>query len=334
MTIERIRWGILSTADIGKAEVIPAIQHSRNGVVTAVASRDGDRAKNFAVELKIPKAYSTYEELLQDEDVDALYIPLPNSLHKGWTIKALDAGKHVLCEKPLALNAVECMDMDSAAKYNHRKLMEAFMYRFHPRMEKAFEMVQGGLIGDISLLDASFNFHLRTMANIRMWPELGGGALMDVGCYCVNSIRTAVGREPVGVIAHAVWIDTGVDDQLVGVLDFGDGIQAHFDCGFITQHREYFIINGSKGWLEIPHPYLPGMGNVDILLHKGQNEFETITVEGTNEYQCMVEHFSDCILNNKEVRYPVNEAAKNMRVIEALLKSARHNSQYTLIERG
>lgn len=334
MSKDKIRWGILSTANIGKIAVIPAIQHSRNGEVTAVASRQHDIASEFAGGLGIPKAYGSYEELLRDPEVDALYIPLPNSMHKEWTVKALNAGKHVLCEKPLALNAAECMEMDAAAKANERKLMEAFMYRFHPRMETAIDMVQNGEIGELSLLDSSFNFQLRTMTNIRRNPELGGGALMDVGCYCVNSIRTLLGRQPVGVTARAVWIDTGVDDQLSGILDFGNGVQAHFDCGFVTPRREHLIAGGSTGWMELPHAFLPGTNDVDILLSKASDGDKVISIEGADEYQRMVEHFSDCILNNSEVRYPVTEAADNMRVIEALLRSARNNSQYTLVERG
>ena len=192
---EPLRWGVLSTANIGRAAVNPALQASRNGVLSAVASRDADRANAFAREHGIPRAYGSYEDLIDDPDIDALYIPLPNSLHRDWVIHAVRAGKHVLCEKPLALNAADCFEMAAAAEEAGGKLMEAFMYRFHPRIERVVDMIRDGHIGEIGAVRSTFTFRLRSPDNIRLDPSLGGGSLLDAGCYCVNVSRTIVGEE-------------------------------------------------------------------------------------------------------------------------------------------
>ncbi|MCG6958224.1 MAG: Gfo/Idh/MocA family oxidoreductase, partial [Gemmatimonadetes bacterium] len=210
MTDRKLRWGVMSTANIGRAAVNPAIQASTNGVLTVIASRDEARARAFAERASIPRWHGSYEALVDDPEVDALYIALPNSLHREWTIRAAEAGKHVLCEKPLALDAGECREMQAAADAHGVKLMEAFMYRFHPRTGKVLEMVRSGALGDLRTLRSAFTFRLTRPGNIRMDPDLGGGALMDVGCYCVNVSRTVVGGEPVAAQARAHWAASGV----------------------------------------------------------------------------------------------------------------------------
>lgn len=318
-----VRWGVLSTANIGRAAVIPAIQQSGNGDVVAVASRDLQTAADFAQALNIPQAYGDYQALLEDDAIDAVYIPLPNSLHREWVIKAAAAGKHILCEKPLALTAAECAEMAVAARQHGVKLMEAFMYRFHPRTERVLTMVQSGALGDVHQIHAAFTFRLTHRENIRFRPELGGGALMDVGCYCVNVARTLAGREPVSVQARAHWGETGVDDRLAGTLQFADGLIAQFDCALTMARRESYLVAGTERFLEVPNAFLPGTADVEIIERDGRGQPVIHTVDGADEYQLMVEHFADCVLHDRPLRYDVAEAAANMRTIEALYRSAR-----------
>lgn len=332
MSERRIRWGVLSTANIGRAAVNPAIQASSNGELVAVASRDGQRAKSFAAEHGIPQSFGSYEALLERDDLDAVYIPLPNSLHREWAIRAAEAGKHVLCEKPLALDAAECAEMEAAARDHGVKLMEAFMYRFHPRTERVIELVRGGRIGDLGAVRSAFTFRLRSSENIRLDPDLGGGALMDVGCYCVNVSRTIVGEEPVSVQATASWTDRGVDEALAGMMRFAGGAVAHFDCALTLERSESYEVAGTEGQLSVPAAFLPGVGDVDIHEVRGREGASTERVQGADEYQRMVEHFADCVLSDREPRYPASEAAANMRVIAALYASARTGGAPVAVE--
>ena len=223
-----IRWGILSTARIGRRAVAPAIRASRNGRLQAVGSRDAAKARAYADELEIETSHGSYQAVLDDASVDAVYIPLPNALHKEWVIRAADAGKHVLCEKPLGIDVAEVKDMDRAARLNGVKLMEAFMYRFHPRSERAFAIAASGRLGRIRMVRSVFTFALRAIDDIRRSPELGGGSLMDVGCYCVNATRTLLGTEPDTVQAVARMGSTGVDEAMFATLRFPDDIVAQF----------------------------------------------------------------------------------------------------------
>ena len=320
---QRVRWGVLSTANIGRRAVIPAIQHSRNGQVIAVASRNEEKARVFAADLGIPRVYGSYEALLASEEIDAVYIPLPNSLHREWTIKAAEAGKHILCEKPLALNAAECAEMEEAARRYGVLLMEAFMYRFHPQTEKVLEMIRMGAIGEPRLIHAAFTFCLSSPDNIRLQPELGGGSLMDVGCYCVNVSRTLAGAEPVEAQAYANWGETGVDEQMAGTLRFANGLLAQFDCALTLERRQFYQVAGPEGHIKVPLAFLPGIDDATIYEHHGQKGVRALLVPGVDEYQVMVEHFADCVLKQTPVRYAPAEAAANMRVIEALYRSAR-----------
>ena len=324
---KKLRWGVISTANIGRAAVNPAIQASSNGELVAIASRNEQTARAFAEKWDIPTYYGSYEALLDDEDIDAVYIPLPNSLHRAWTIKAAEKGKHILCEKPLALNAAECLDMQAAADANRVKLMEAFMYRFHPQTEKVLEMVRSGVVGELRMIHSAFTFRLTPPDNIRWKPEMGGGALMDVGCYCVNLSRTMAGLEPAEVQAFAHWGSSGVDDQLAGTLRFANGVLAQFDCALTMERRETYEVAGTDAFLRIPAAFLPGAG--DTLFHeqRGRRETKRHTTPGADEYQLMVEHFADCVLNDRPLRYTAAEAALNMRVIEALYHSARNEGK-------
>jgi predicted dehydrogenase len=352
MLNHKLRWGVLSTANIGRAAVIPAIQHSANGEVVAVASRDEQKSHDFAAKAGIGRSYGSYEALLASSDIDAVYIPLPNSLHRAWTIKAAEAGKHVLCEKPLALNAAECVAMETAARRHNVILMEAFMYRFHPQTEKVLALLREGAIGEVRLIHSAFTFRVSNPANIRLQPQLGGGSLMDVGCYCVNLSRTLAGaqpqvartamgntggiaragQEPVEVQATANWSASGVDAQMAGWLRFGgqdasSALLATFDCALTLERREYYDVGGTEGSLLVPAAFLPGTGDTTIRLRQGRKGESVITVGGVDEYRLMVEHFADCVLNGRPLRYAPSEAANNMRVIEALYRSARNGGQ-------
>ncbi|MCB0044954.1 MAG: Gfo/Idh/MocA family oxidoreductase [Caldilineaceae bacterium] len=326
-----LRWGVLSTANIGRAAVIPAIQQSHNGEMVAVASRTIAAAQEFAGRMNIPRYFGSYEALLASDEVDAVYIPLPNSLHKEWSIRTAQAGKHILCEKPLALTAAECEEMAAAAAANGVYLMEAFMYRFHPRIVRVQELLDANAIGAQRFIYATFTFRLTDEKNIRFQSNLGGGALMDVGCYCVNAARTLAGREPCQVQANAVWHKTGVDSRLAGLLDFGDGLIAQFDCALTMARREAFQVAGDDGYLEVADAFLPGTKDVIIVERHGRDAPIVHPVTGVDEYRRMVEHFSDSVLHQRPLQYDAAEAAANMRVIEALYRSARNGGAPTMV---
>ena len=331
MSDQRLRWGVLSTANIGRAAVNPAIQASRNGALVAVASRDPGRARDFAEKWEIPSHFGSYDDLLQSDEIDAVYCPLPNGLHRDWTIQAAENGKHILCEKPLALSYVECREMEAAAAANGVQLMEAFMYRFHPQTARVLEIIRSGDLGDVRMIRSTFTFRLTRPDNIRWSAELGGGALMDVGCYCVNVSRTLAGAEPVEVQAFAEWHSTGVDRALAGILRFDDGLLAQFDCSLAMERREWYEVAGTDGSLTVPAAFLPGTG--DTVLHEahGRGEGRDHVVPGADEYRLMVEHFGDCVLDGTPMRYTAAEAALGMRVIEALYASARADGRPTRV---
>ena len=318
-----LRWGILSTANIGRAAVIPAIHKSASGEVVAVASREYDRALKFAEANAIPNVLGSYEALLEEEGIDAVYIPLPNSMHAEWTIRFAEAGKHVLCEKPLGVTAAECNAMAAAADAAGVVCMEAFMYRFHPRIDRVLNLIDDGAIGELRSMYSAFTFKLTNADNIRWLPEMGGGSLMDVGCYCVNVSRTIARKEPVEVQAVATWTGLGLDEQMAGMLRFEDGVTAQFDCSLSMERREYFQAAGTDGHLEITNAFLPGTRDVTVEEFHGRGEATSHPVAGTDEYQMMVEHFAGCVVKGTAPCYSLAEAAANMRVIEALYRSAR-----------
>ncbi|MDZ7706077.1 MAG: Gfo/Idh/MocA family oxidoreductase [Trueperaceae bacterium] len=319
-----IRWGILSTANIGRKAVTPAIQASQNGTVSAVASRTEADARSYADDLGIDRAYGSYDALLNDSDIDAIYNPLPNSLHKEWTIRALEAGKHVLCEKPFAVTAQDCLDMQAVADKAGVKLMEAFMYRFHPRSEAALQQVSGGAVGELRFIRSAFTFQIQDRDNIRLDADLGGGALMDVGCYCVNASRTLTGLEPVEAQAFARFGPSDVDEELYGTLRFENGVVAQFVCGLTLPRREHVTVGGDKGYLEIPRAFTaPKNEEVGLEHHPVGEPTTTQSFDAVDQYRLMTEHFGDAVLGNTTLRYDGHEAARNMSVIEALYRSAR-----------
>ncbi|HKS04870.1 MAG TPA: Gfo/Idh/MocA family oxidoreductase [Gemmatimonadaceae bacterium] len=322
----KLRWGVLSTAAIGHRAVSPAIRASKNGTLLGVASRDAARAQAFATEGGFARHYGSYEALLDDGDIDAVYIPLPNNLHKEWTIKSLQRGKHVLCEKPLALSAEDCREMQRTADANGKKLMEAFMYRFHPRTEWALALAHDGKLGTLRSIRSAFTFRISRPDNIRLDPTLGGGALLDVGCYCVNIARTVAGAEPLEVRAWSRQTNRGVDAQLTGLLRFPSGLIAHFDCALDMERREFYDIGGTDASVSAEWCFAPGAGAVSGVERRANREEKWQTFAGIDQYRLMVEHFADCALHDRPLRYGADDAAANMAVIEALYASARESS--------
>jgi predicted dehydrogenase len=328
--MKKYYWGIMSTANIGRTSMIPTLKRLERSEVLAVASRDDEKAQKFADELGIPKAYGDYQHLLDDPEIEAVYIPLPNHLHKEWTIRAAEAGKHILCEKPLALNADECLEMVDAADANGVILMESFMYRYHPRILKAAALVKSGVVGKLKTIESGFTFFLRDKDDIRYKYQEGGGALMDVGCYCVNISRLMAGREPVAVQAQAVWTSTGVDEQLVALLDFGEGLFAHFDCGFNQGSRQQCILSGTEGYLSIPEVFNPGEKRSVIQEMKRGEIARVHSFEGVNAYALIADDFMNANAGERPT-YPISDSVGNMRVIEALLDSARNEGKTVLL---
>lgn len=319
----KIRWGILSTAKIGVAKVIPATQRSSLGVVTAIASRSVVKAREAAERLGIPKAYGSYEELLRDPDVDAIYNPLPNHLHVPWSLRALESGKHVLCEKPLAMNAEEAQSLlDASAKFPELKIMEAFMYRFHPQWVKAKALVEEGRIGELMTINAFFSYHNTDPANIRNKADIGGGGLMDIGCYCISLSRFMFGREPVGV-RGIIERDKvmGTDVLTSGMLDFSTGT-ATFTCA--TQLTPYQRVNilGNAGRIEIEIPFnAPPDKPTRLWLHDARGA-EELSFDPCDQYSLQADAFAKAVLDQTPVPTPLEDALANMKVIDRVFKSA------------
>jgi predicted dehydrogenase len=322
---KKIRWGILSTAKIGRTQVIPAIQKSELGEVAAIASNDKAKAEQTAADLGIPKAYSSYAELLAAADIDAVYIPLPNNLHVDYTVKALAAGKHVLCEKPIGLNTADALRLiDGAKQYPHLKVMEAFMYRFHPQWQRAKQIIAEDLLGEVKQVQVFFSYYNVDAGNIRNKPEAGGGALMDIGCYCVSFPRYVFGCEPgrvVGLINTDPVFKT--DNLTSGLLDFGDGRQASFTCSTQLEPYQRLNIFGSKGRLEMEIPVnAPNDAPCRLWLQRDK-VIEEIQTPAVNQYTHQVDAFAKAILDDTPVPTPLTDALGNMQAIDALFKSAK-----------
>lgn len=322
--MNKIRWGILSTAKIGTEQVIPAMQAGEYCEIAAIASRDLDKAQEAARRLGIPKAYGSYEDLLADPEVDAIYNPLPNHLHVPWSIKALDAGKHVLCEKPIALTAAEAQELlDAAQKRPELKVMEAFMYRHHPQWQRARRLVAEGKIGELQTIQSFFSYYNVDPNNIRNMAEIGGGALMDIGCYCISQARFIFGAEPQRVCGSIEYDPQFRTDRLTsGILDFGRGTST-FTCS--TQLTPYQRVNifGTEGRVEIEIPFNAPPDQPCKMWHQHGTEIEEILLDVCNQYTIQGDLFSQAILNDTDVPTPLEDAVANMRVIEAIIHSAK-----------
>jgi predicted dehydrogenase len=321
--MDKVRWGILSTAKIGREKVIPALQAAQFCDVVAIASRSKEQAEAEAKRLGIPKVYGSYEELLNDSDIDAVYIPLPNNLHVPWAIKATQAGKHVLCEKPIALSSAEAKQLLEVSQLNPGlKVMEAFMYRFHPQWVQAKKLVDEGRIGELRTIQCFFSYYNVDPNNIRNIKEVGGGGMMDIGCYCISQSRFIFGKEPARVFG-IVDFDAamGTDKVASGILDFSTGT-ATFTCS--TQMMPYQRVNilGTEARIEIEIPVnAPPDVATRIWLHTKSGS-EEITFEPVNQYTLQADMFSQAILNDSLVPTPLEDAVNNMKVIEAVFESS------------
>ena len=320
-----VRWGVLSVANIGVKRAIPAILASSNGQLMAVASRNPHRARELLAHIPQLRIYGAYESLLDDPEIEAVYIPLPNGLHAEWTIKALAAGKHVLCEKPLAVTATQGATMVEAARANDRLLMEAFMYRFHPQILWALEQVHAGRIGTVKLVRASFAFNVMLPPrphNIRLQAALAGGSLMDVGSYPVNFCRAVFSHPPVAVAARVYKPDDGqVELSTNAVLDFGDGRFGLIDSSFDLPTRQVAEIHGEAGNIRIPMPFTPGDVEVEVVLSvEGQTIHQQIA--HVDQYRLEIEHFGSSVRSGTQPALSLTETIENLATIEAIYQSA------------
>ena len=323
-TVDRVRWGILSTADIALTKVIPGFRRSPRSEVMAIASREGARATAAAEQLGIPRAYPTYEALLADPDIDAVYVPLPNHRHAEWTIAAAHAGKHVLCEKPLALTAAQAQEMVDACRDAGVLLMEAFMYRQHPSWIAARELVESGRIGRLQAVDSWFSYFNDDPANIRNAVESGGGALYDIGCYSVNLSRMLFASEPTRVQA-AITRDpvSHVDTVTSAILEFEGGV-ATFTCSTRAEPDQRVDIYGTEGRISIEIPFnIPPDRPTRIFLTAGGDPpvapaTETLVFDTADPYACEADRFADAILDRVPLPVEPEDAVANLRVIEAV----------------
>ncbi len=322
--MNKVRWGILGTAQFGLNQSVPAMQVGQHSTVTAIASRQLDKAQAAAKQLGIPQAYGSYEALLADPEIDAIYNPLPNHLHVPWSIKALEAGKHVLCEKPIALSAAEAQTLAAAAAAHPKlKVMEAFMYRLHPQWQRARQIVAEGGVGALRTVQSHFSYFNADPSNIRNQADIGGGGLMDIGCYNISLSRFIFGAEPrrvLGVVERDPALKT---DRLVsGVLDFGPGT-ATFTCSTQLAGYQRAHIFGTTGQVEIEIPFNAPEDRETKLWHTHESHTHEIVFDVCNQYTIQGDLFSQAILNNTAVPTPIGDAVANMRVIDGIFQSGQ-----------
>ena len=322
--MSKIRWGILSTAKIGTEKIIPAMQQGQLCDITAIASRGLDRAQAAAGELGIPKAYGSYEELLADADIDAVYNPLPNHLHVSWSIKALEAGKHVLCEKPIGLTSDEGQQLvDAGKQHPNLKLMEAFMYRHHPQWQRARRLVNDGQIGELRTINSFFSYFNDDPTNIRNIADIGGGGLMDIGCYPISVSRFIFAGEPERVLGTVEYDPNLKTDRLASaVLDFGRGTST-FTCSTQLTPFQRVNIYGTEGRVEIEIPFNAPPDKPCKMWHQHGSEIEEIVFDICDQYAIQGDLFSAAILNDTAVPTPIEDAVGNMKVIEAIVASGK-----------
>lgn len=326
--MNRLRFGIVSTADIGTQKVIPGIQKADNCEVVAIASRSIERAREAAAELDIPEAFGSYEDLLASDGVDAVYIPVPNHLHREWTIGAARAGKHVLCEKPLALSSADAQEMVEACEAAGVSLMEAFMYRLHPSWQKVVDLVRSGRIGPVRATETAFSFYNDDPSNIRNRVDMGGGALMDIGCYAINAARMIFEGEPVRVVAaidrHPEF---GTDTTASAILEFERG-QAAFTVSTLAEPEQYVVILGERGRIRVDIPFnIPADRPARIHLFQGGSPpvdpgVEVFEFETEDPYTSEARAFAAAVLAGEPVPTPPSDGVANMRVIERIFAAA------------
>lgn len=338
-----VKWGVLGCARIAASAVIPGIQGSSNGEVLAVASRDLKKARDYAARFGIPRVYGSYQELLDDPDVQAVCVPLPNSLHKEWTVKAALTGKHVLCEKPIACNEAEAREMADTCRAHGVLLMEAFAQRFHPQYRRVQELIRRGRIGRILRITAAMSRSAYPADDIRMNPSLGGGALMDLGCYCINTARLLIGCDPVSVFATQEVGAHGVDERTTGILWFPQGEILQFDTNLHMDDNHFeqaCTVQGETGSIHIPQAFsqvellrFGQMTETTLLVtdHRiGSHRTETLRIEPVHQYRLEQEFFADRVRSGMPLELPGEDGVASMRVIDAVVHSAQSGTPVRL----
>ncbi len=324
--MQKLRWGVLSSAKIGRTKVIPAIQTSLLGEVVAIASRTQESADQAAKELGIKRAHGSYEALLADPNVDAIYNPLPNHLHVPWSIKAIEAGKHVLCEKPLGLNTTDVEKLIKAARQNPQlNVMEAFMYRFHPQWQTAKKLVQDNCIGQVRSIHSHFAYNNHDATNIRNIADWGGGALMDIGCYCISLARFIYDEEPLRVLGQITpYAGYEVDCFVSGIMEFADG-NSTFTASTKSEAEQYVEIHGEQGSILIPLPFNPIADTITHIELKRDGVREQIVQLPSDHYRNMADAFAESVKQKITVPTPLSDALANMKIIDAIFSSAQTN---------
>ena len=322
-----LRWGILGTARINRALIEP-IKLSRNSILTAVASRSQAKAEDYANTWGIPRFYASYEDLLSDPEIDVVYNSLPNSLHAEWSIKAMQFGKHVLCEKPISTSLRDTDSIIATANKTGMVIAEAFMYRHHPQTIMVKHMIDDGEIGKLQLIRGSFCYTNTRSADPRFDPDLGGGSLWDVGCYPINYARYVTSDEPDEVYSHQIIGPTGIDLLSAGQLHFSRGVISQFECSFISPEKSLMEFTGDKGRIIVPEPYKPGIRTKLIFEMDGHHK--NIKINGTKLYQGEVEDIENAILNGTSPRISLMDSRANIIVIETLYESARSAKEIKL----
>ncbi|MGP4694096.1 Gfo/Idh/MocA family protein [Agrobacterium cavarae] len=323
-----LKWGVLGCAGIAAKAVIPAIQSSRLGRVAAIASRDAEKASAMATRFGIEKSYGSYEDLLSDPDIDAIYNPLPNHLHVPMTIKALEHGKPVLCEKPIALNAAQASELAEAQKAANLPVAEAFMVRHHPQWKKARAMVAEGRLGDVRAIQTIFAYYLDDPKNVRNQADIGGGGLFDVGCYAINTARFLFDAEPLRAVAlmenDPVF---GTDRLTSGLLAFPEGRQLAFTCSTQLSLTQKVTVLGTRGRLEIPIPFNAPADQQTVLIFDDGRDLagggrQEIVIEPVDQYREQVDAFAEAVLSGTPLETGLEDAIANMKAIDALFRSA------------
>lgn len=314
MDDRQVRYGVVGIGRITTQSIAPALRAARNATLVAAASRDLGRARS----LGSPRSYGSYEQLLRDPEVDVVYIGTHNGLHKTIAIEALNCGKHVLCEKPLARNALECEEILRVAERSGRHIVEAFMYRYHPQIRVAVELLRAGEIGDLVAVEASFQFHMTTVDDVRSRPEWGGGSLLDVGSYCVNATRLFLGEDPVDVRAMALIDRTsGVDSNVQGLLRYDNGTHSVISCGFDGGLHQKLVLVGTRGTICLDEPFIPWSGRPTLTLLRERHK-EVLPMPTADPYQLEIEDLSRAILEGTSPLLASNEGLLNARLLDRI----------------
>ncbi|MEN8259569.1 MAG: Gfo/Idh/MocA family oxidoreductase [Pseudomonadota bacterium] len=323
----KLRWGILGAARVNE-RLLPAIVEASNSELAAIASRRADAAAEtlakYAPQHQGVRSHGNLEALLDDAEVEAIYLPLANREHAEWTLRALESGKHVLCEKPMALTVRDIDAIEAAARKHNVMVMEGFMYRFHPQHSRVRELIDSGVIGEVRFVRSSFSFMMKPARLYRLAEnvERGGGAMWDIGCYAVHSARMWFEEDPIAVTAMAKYVDSGADIATSGIIDFGESKRAHFDFSFECARRSEYEITGTKGGVKC-HTVWQNPGDIPVIswwTEDGKGSTEQLPT--ANHFRLEIEHFSDCVLTGKAPGLSLEDAKANCRTIVAAMQSA------------